>query len=174
MYQRSLWWSPSMTVARLKEGRQVSQAAVELAAVKERLLADGNAQSAQILSVKLFRDHITQSFRSDLLVLLGAVGFVVLIACANLANLLLTRGIGRHHELGVRAVVGASRSRLLQQLLTENLLLVILGGVAGLFVAYGGIAFLRSIPFQRVPRLEEAALDGVALLFCLGLLWSLA
>jgi putative ABC transport system permease protein len=107
--------------------------------------------------------------RTALFVLLGAVGFVLLIACANVANLLLARGAARQKEFAIRAALGAGPGRMIRQLLTESLTLSLLGGAAGLLLALWGTDILLSLAPRNIPRLEEAGMDSSALLFTLTL-----
>jgi putative ABC transport system permease protein len=108
--------------------------------------------------------------KQSLYVLSGAVGMVLLIACANLANLTLARGISREREVAIRAALGAGRARLIRQFLTESLLLSVTGGVLGLGVAYGGLAAVKAkIPDGTIPPNLQVVMDGRVLLFVLGL-----
>jgi putative ABC transport system permease protein len=107
--------------------------------------------------------------REPLVILLGAVGLVLLIACANIANLLLARTLARQREMSVRAALGASRWRVLRQLLTESVLLAVLGGAAGMIVAGYALSFLLPIGGESIPRLAQAALDARVFAFSLGL-----
>ena len=111
---------------------------------------------------------IVGDVRRPLLVLLGAVGFVLLVACANVANLLLARGSARHGELAVRAALGAGRARLVRQLITEAMVLGLVGGVLGLMLAYWGTEALIAARPADMPRLDEIGLDGTVALFTLG------
>jgi putative ABC transport system permease protein len=121
--------------------------------------------------VSLLSDEATAPARGGLLLLLGAVAFVLLIACVNVANLLLTQAAARQREMAVRTALGAGRARLAGQALTESLLLGVLGGGAGLLVASGGIVLLRQVLPEGLPvvGLQRIALDGRVLLFCLFL-----
>ena len=122
------------------------------------------------------RELIVGDVRKPLLVLLGAVGFILLIACANVASLMLARATARHEELTVRAALGAGRSRLLRQLLTEAVAVGLIGGAIGLALAYTGTQALVAAQPADIPRLEEIRLDRTVLLFtfAIALLASLA
>jgi len=114
------------------------------------------------------REMIVGDVQGPLFVLLGAVGFVLLVACANVANLLLARGSARHGELAVRAALGAGRARLVRQLVTEAIVLGLAGGVAGLLLAYWSTEALIAARPADLPRLDEIRLDGTVALFTLG------
>ena len=107
-------------------------------------------------------------YRTPLLALFGAIGFVLLIACVNVANLLLARGATRAREIAVRAALGAGRSRVVRQLLTESLLLAVLGGALGVLLSYGGLRFLLGLAPTDLPRAHHIAVDGWALGFGLA------
>ncbi|HWI18379.1 MAG TPA: ABC transporter permease [Vicinamibacterales bacterium] len=119
-------------------------------------------------SSKPLREVIVGDVQKPLLVMLGAVGFVLLVACANVANLLLARGSARHGELSVRAAVGAGRARLIRQLVTESILLGIIGGALGLGLAYAGTQALIAARPPDLPRIDEIQLNGTVVWFTFG------
>ncbi|MGI8745878.1 MAG: ABC transporter permease [Bryobacteraceae bacterium] len=155
--------------ARLKSGVSVAQAQSQMDAVARRLAADFPKTNAKLgISVVPLHEKVVGAVRPTLLILLATVGFVLLIACANVANLMLTRAMARRKEIALRLAIGASRLRLIRQLLTESLLLASLGGAAGLILARWGVSLLtRILPVASMPRQQELGLDSTAFLFAL-------
>lgn len=169
-----------LAVGRLRAGVSLPQAQREMSAIAARLEREHPATNANIgANLVAIREDTTGSFHDMLLALLGAVSFILLIACANVANLLLARGASRRQEFAVRAAMGAGRGRLAAQLMTESLLLAVVGGGLGLLLAYGGVYVLRGMETLNVPRLAASAVNGAVLLYsCLitlgaGLLFGL-
>jgi predicted permease len=155
--RRSTWLR---TVARLKPGVTSFRAQADMSFIARRLEErhpDTN-RGRSVLVVSL-HEATVGDVRPALLVLLGAVGFVLLIACANLVSLLLARGAGRRHEIALRAAMGAGRPRLVRQLVTEGLLLGVVGGAGGLLLAWSSLGLLRRLNPGSIPRLQEVALD---------------
>jgi len=169
--RRSLHWLTAF--GRLAPGLSPEQARAEMLAISARLSREYPKENSSIFFVmESLREQIVGKVRPLLLILLGAVGFVLLIACANVANLLMTRSIGRRKEFAVRSALGASRASLLSQMLTESLLLSAVGAVVGLVGAHWGITLLvAAIPeslLQGMPYLRNAAINLPVLLFLCG------
>jgi putative ABC transport system permease protein len=159
------------SVARLKEGATVESARAEMGAITANLIREFPNDYAldEIVLIRALQEHVVGNVRATLWLLLGATGFVLLIACANIANLMLSRALVRQRELTVRAALGASRVQLARQMLAEMMLLTVAGGILGALLAnWGVIALARWGPVD-IPRLAEAKVDKVVLFFSLAL-----
>ena len=155
---------------RLNPGATLSQAQAEMDEIARNLaLAYPEADSGKSIKLVSMKEDIVGNVEPLLFVLLAAVGFLLLIACANVANLLLARSVARSREFAIRSALGASQARMIRQLLTESILLAGVGGVLGLLLAYWGTrALLKGLP-AALPRADEVSLDAKVLLFTLAL-----
>ena len=156
-------------MARLKPGVTMAQAKSDVAAIAGRIREKDKRDRTFTIDVVPLVESVVGNVRLAVLVLLGSVTLVLLIACANVASLLLTRAAGRQKEVAVRTALGASWQRLVRQLLTESLLLGLLGGAAGLLIANAALGVVRTINPGNIPRLEAIRLDGTVLVFTLGI-----
>ncbi len=161
-------------IGRLKSDKSADEAQSELSLIASRIEQQHNDSHAGTSArVVPLQEEVVGSVRPILLVLLAAVGFVLLIACANVASLLLTRSLARHKEVAIRSALGASRWRVIQQLLTESLLLSVVGGVAGLIIAYWGVpalvAVLPQSQLNAMPYLKTLNLNAGILMFSFAL-----
>ena len=156
-------------VARLKPAVSTQQAQAEVDAIGKQLeAAYPDYNKGWGVNLVPIHEQIVGDIRPVLLVLLGAVAFVLLIACANVANLLLSRAASRQKELALRAALGAGRMRLIRQMLTESVLLALMGGAVGILLAHWGTRLLVAFAPDNIPRLQEIAIDPRVLGFTFG------
>ncbi len=162
-----------LVFGRLRPGVRLAQAQAEMDTISAVLRKQYPESDQKVrVRVALYQNELAANVRPALLVFLAAVAFVLLIACANVANLMLARAASREREIALRSTLGAARGRLLRQLLTESTLLAVIGGVLGVIVAIGGIRFIRAaLPagIQEVPRSGSIHLDGSVLAFTIAL-----
>jgi predicted permease len=153
-------------IGRMKPGVTPEQVATDLNGIAERLAEQyPNSNQNWRIRVSPLTEEIVGGARKTLWILLGAVAFVLLIACVNVANLMLARASAREREIAVRAALGASRPRILRQLLTESLVIAFLGGLCGWLLAIWGIDAISALAASRIPRLHEISLDTRVVLF---------
>jgi predicted permease len=157
-------------IARLGSGVTSDSARAQLEVVANRL-NEQRYEERRLTGITLMplHEYVVGRIRSSLLVFMGAVGLVLLIACANVANLLLAQAAARPRELAVRSALGAGRSRIVRQLLTESLLLSVLGGIAGWILAVGLVRAFSTLAPSDIPRVDAVSVDGWMLAFTLGL-----
>jgi len=157
-------------VARMKPGVSLTSAQADLDTISKRLEQQyPDANTGVVMTAAGLKDDLTRDSRPALFILLGAVGFVLLIACANVANLLLARATSRQKEIAVRNALGASRWRIVRQLMVESLFLSLTGATLGLIVAGWGTRLLIALGPGNIPRVDKVSLDISVLLFTLAL-----
>ena len=170
-FQGREWGHHLRMIGRLQPGAVVDRAARDLDVIAQSPVPEFSrppwASLGQGLIVRTLQEELTRGVRSALLAILGAVLLVLVIACVNVTNLLLARGAQRRGEFAMRAALGAGRSRLVRQMLTESLLLAVLGGALGLVVAQGGIQALIALSPAELPRVREIAFDRGVFAFSL-------
>ncbi len=159
-----------LAIGRLKPGSTIQQAQAQLSAISKRLEeqypADDAGWGARIVPL---REELVGDVRPALLILLGAVAFVLLIACANVANLVLATTLARKKELAIRTALGATRWNLIRQVLIETILLSVIGGAIGLFFAHFGVQLIVNVLSDQLPHVRDITLDGEVLTFTLGI-----
>ncbi|MEY2585624.1 MAG: hypothetical protein QOD80_1650 [Verrucomicrobiota bacterium] len=159
-------WS---AIARLNTGVDLKQAQTQVSAINAHLAKQfTETNKGWDVNLSTLHERLVREVKPSLLALLGAVGFVLLIACANVANLLLARSAARQKEIAIRAAMGASRGRVLRQMLTESVLLSAIGGIAGLLLSIWLTDLLMSIVPEGAPRLDQVGIDYRVLTFALG------
>ena len=161
-------------VGRLRDGVSVDQATADTAALASRIRGNypamlRNSPFSLVVSAVPLVDEVAGQVRRPLLILLGAVGFVLLVACANVANLILSRAVVREREIGLRSALGAARHRLFQMLLTESLLLAFAGGALGLLVGHWTLRAMPAVITTSLPGVSDVTLDVRVVTFAFGL-----
>ena len=155
-------------MVRLKPGVSMQQAQADVDIIADRIRVKDKRDRTFGMTVIGLQEQVVGDVRRALLVLLGSVALVLLIACANVANLLLTRAAGREKEVAIRTALGAGAARIVRQLLTESVLLALMGGAAGLLIARWALYIVRTLNPGNIPRLEEIGINGAVLGFTFG------
>ncbi|HEV2663921.1 MAG TPA: ABC transporter permease, partial [Blastocatellia bacterium] len=166
--RRGPWLS---VIARLKDGVAPAQAQAELNVIQSRIEQQHRETSSNVIIIPLLEQTLGARLRSALLILWGVVACVLLIACANVANLLLARAADRQKEIAIRLALGGSRWRMIRQLLTESMLLAFVGGAFGVLLAGWSLRLLIAFNADHIPRLSETRLDGRSLAFTMLVAW---
>ncbi|HEV2417555.1 MAG TPA: ABC transporter permease [Terriglobia bacterium] len=156
-------------MVRLKQGVSLSEAQTDVDVIAARIRKKDRRDRTFGMSVVRLQDQVVGNVRRALLVVLGSVIVVLLIACTNIANLLLTRAASREREIAIRTALGASGWRIVRQLLTESVLLGVAGGAAGLVIAKWALSVVRSINPGNIPRLDDIRINGAVLAFTFGI-----
>ncbi|HEY6273957.1 MAG TPA: ABC transporter permease [Terriglobales bacterium] len=175
---RTVHWLLAMLRVEPESSQKASQSALD--AIAARLRHDDPSGDAGFgLTLQTYQEFVTGNIRGPLLILMGSVGFVLLIACSNVANLLLARATSRRLEMSIRAAVGAQRSRVVRQLLTESVLLSLIGGALGLLMAFGALKVVLVLNPVYLPNLQAATINTTILVFttlvclCVGILFGI-
>ncbi len=156
-------------IGRLKPDASIEQAQTDISAIERRIKREHpSAFQAKDAAAMLLQSHVVGEVRTALLMLFGAVGFLLLIVCVNVANLLLVRVTARSRELAIRTALGAGRRRLIRQMVSESLLLALAGGAGGLLLAVWSMDLLRILLPASVPRVEDIRVDGAVIAFALA------
>lgn len=162
-------------IGRLADGISLPQARAELNSIAQRLKQQYGEDTAMVaVAVDPLREAMTSDVRPAFILLLSASGFLLLIACANVINLMLAHAAGREKELSMRAALGAQRSRLIRQFLAESFLLSLLGGALGILLAYWGLHGLLALAPDDLPRLENVSINSAVLLFSIGIVFAVS
>jgi len=168
----AIWSTNANMIGRLRDGATLAQARAEVGTLAPQMLSlfpwSMPAEFGRKATAVPLRTQLVGTVRPMLLILLGAVGFVLLIACVNVANLLLMRTAERQREMAIRTALGAARGRLVRQMLTESMLLALTGGAVGLLLAFVGVRALSASLPSDTPRLAEIGVDGRVLIVTLG------
>jgi putative ABC transport system permease protein len=159
------WGNTLSVLGRMKPNISVGQAQAEFDVINQQIRVAHPDRWTFGAKITGLREYLTGRFRRGLLVLLGAVAAVLLVGCTNLSNLMLSRAASRRKEMAIRSALGADRGRLVQQMLTESLLISLFGAVLGLGLAYAGVRTIGSIQGFNIPLLSTVRIDGTALLF---------